>query len=54
MDDKNLYEYLCPKCYAKHHRLSKHEVKRIVLTDYEDCCDKCGKLCNLVDYVDED
>lgn len=46
-------QQLCKKCATKLLNLSKEDVKRMVMTDYEDNCDKCGKLSVLVDYIED-
>ena len=52
------YDYLdqqfCKKCAIKYLGLSKSEIKHIVMTEYEDRCDKCGRVNLLVDYIEED
>lgn len=51
------YDYmnqqLCRKCVIKCCNLSKSDIKRMVMTEYEDRCDKCGRVSVLVDYIEE-
>lgn len=52
------YDYmnqqLCKKCAIKACNLSKADIKRMVMTEYEDHCDKCGRIALLLDYIEED
>ena len=51
------YDYmnqqLCKKCAIKSCNLSKADIKRMVMTEYEDRCDKCGRVSVLVDYIED-
>lgn len=51
------YDYmnqqLCRKCLIKCCNLSKSDIKRMVMTEYEDRCDKCGRISVLVDYIED-
>ena len=44
---------LCKNCYIKLVQPTKKEIKRMVFTDYEDCCCNCGKFTYMVDYIKE-
>lgn len=48
-----LNKQLCRKCYIKLCRPSKNEIKSIVMTEYQDKCDQCGRISALVDYVED-
>lgn len=43
----------CKRCYTKVHKLSNKEVGRIVMTEYQDKCDRCGNETKLVAYVED-
>lgn len=45
---------LCEKCYIKLVKPSKREIKRMVMTEYDELCDNCGKFKQIVDYIEED
>ena len=45
---------LCKKCYVKLVNPSKREIKNMVMTEYDDICDNCGKFKHLVDYIEEE
>lgn len=47
------YEKLCRKCYVKLLKPTKKEISKIVMTEYDDKCDNCGRVCKLVDYIEE-
>lgn len=49
-----LNQQLCKKCYIKCCKPSKNEIKHMVMTEYEDRCDKCGRINILVEYIEED
>lgn len=44
---------LCKKCAIKCYNLSKSDIKRMVMTEYEDRCEKCGRVSVLVDYIED-
>lgn len=46
-------ENLCKKCCCRLFKLSKREIKGIVLTDYVDKCDNCGRKDYLVEYIED-
>lgn len=52
------YDYinqqLCRKCAMKVFNIRKADASRIVMTDYEDCCDKCGRTSVLVEYIEDE
>lgn len=48
-----LEQNLCKKCAIKCCGLSKADIKRMVMTEYEDKCDKCGRVSVLVDYIED-
>ena len=48
-----LNQQLCKKCYIKCCKPSKNEIKHMVMTEYEDRCDKCGRINILVEYIEE-
>ena len=52
------YDYmnqqLCKKCAIKCLNLSKIDIKHMVMTEYEDRCDKCGRVNVLLEYIEED
>lgn len=43
----------CKRCFIKLCRPSKADIKRIVMTEYTDKCDKCGRVSQLVDYIED-
>ena len=51
------YDYmnqqLCKKCAIKCLGLKKADIKRMVMTEYEDRCDKCGRINILVEYIED-
>jgi hypothetical protein len=51
------YDYmnqqLCKKCAIKHLGLSKSDAKRMVMTEYEEQCDKCGRVAPLLEYIED-
>lgn len=49
-----LNQQLCKKCYIKCCKPSKNEIKHMVMTEYADRCDKCGRINILVEYIEED
>ena len=54
----SFYDYinqqLCRKCAMKVLNIKKSDVNRMVMTDYEDNCDKCGRLSVLVSYIEDE
>lgn len=48
-----LNQQLCRKCYIKFCKPSKADIKRMVMTEYTDKCDKCGRMSQLVDYIED-
>lgn len=54
MSQQDYFEQnLCRKCFIKLCKPSKNEIKRIVMTEYKDKCDKCGRVSELVDYIED-
>ena len=53
MSQNELYENLCKKCAIKALNLSKSDIKKMVMTEYDDCCDKCGRVQPLVEYIED-
>lgn len=53
MSQQELYDTLCKKCYIKNCKPSKKEIKGIILTDYKERCECCGKVDYIVDYIEE-
>ena len=56
MSDNNFYnmtQSLCKKCFIKLAKPSKKTIKSIVLTDYEETCEHCGKVGPIVDYIED-
>lgn len=53
----SFYDYinqqLCKKCAMKVLNIKKSDANRMVMTDYEDRCDKCGRTTILVDYIED-
>lgn len=52
------YDYinqqLCKKCAIKVCNIRKSDANRMVMTDYEDYCDKCGRMSVLVEYIEDE
>lgn len=48
-----LNQQLCRKCFIKLCKPSKADIKRMVMTEYTDKCDKCGRVSQLVDYIED-
>ena len=48
-----LNQQLCRKCYIKFCKPSKADIKRMVMTEYTGKCDKCGRVSQLVDYIED-
>lgn len=48
-----LNQQLCKKCYIKCFSPTKNEIKHMVMTEYEDRCDKCGRINILVEYIED-
>ena len=44
---------LCKECFIKLAKPSKKTIKSIVLTDYEETCEHCGKVGPIVDYIED-
>lgn len=44
---------LCRKCFIKICKPTKNEIKHIILTEYKDKCEKCGRTDYIVDYIEE-
>ena len=53
MGQQDIYDNLCRKCFIKIRKPSKYEIKCIVMTEYADRCDKCGRVSELVDYIED-
>lgn len=41
----------CKQCFVKLKKPSKKSVKKIILTEYKDRCDNCGRIDRLVEYT---
>ncbi len=53
MDQQYCYGNYCKRCYIKVNKLSKDDIRRMIMTEYEDRCDKCGRVSELVDYIED-
>ena len=42
---------LCRQCYIKLKRPSKKSLKKMILTEYKDKCQQCGRVERLVEYT---
>ena len=54
MSKQELYENLCRKCFIKEVKPSKKEIKTIIMSDYKEKCDCCGRVTQIVESVEED
>jgi predicted nucleic acid-binding Zn-ribbon protein len=52
MSNNDIYEYLCKNCWIKLTNPSKNEIKRAVLSEDKEKCDKCGRTTYFVEYVE--
>ena len=43
--------YLCKSCYMKIKKPSKKYAKKMVLTEYKEKCEECGRVDRLVEYT---
>ena len=53
MSQQDIYENLCKACFIKTCKLNKKDIKKIVMSDYKERCDKCGKVSEIVEYVED-
>ena len=53
MSQNDMYECLCKRCFIKINKVNKKEIKKMVMSEEEYTCDKCGKLDLIVDYVED-
>lgn len=53
MSQNDLYECLCKRCFLKIHKVNKKEIKKMVMSEEEYHCDKCGKLDFIVEYLED-
>ena len=44
----------CKKCFIEKLRATEDEIKRIVLTDFNDYCEGCGTIGKVVDHLADD
>ena len=49
-----LHSTLCKKCFLALVKPTKKEIKRIVLTEYNDTCENCGRIGIVVDGIAEE
>jgi len=42
----------CKKCFIRMNKSSEEEIKRIVLSNYNDLCEGCGSIKPIVLYID--
>lgn len=54
MSKQEIYDNLCKRCFIKVMKPSKKDIKAIVLSDYNIKCDCCGRVSQIVEYVDGD
>ena len=45
---------LCKKCFMKKHKLSKKNIDRIILSNWREECECCGKIDKIVIDIEED
>jgi hypothetical protein len=53
MSQQDIYENLCRNCYIKIQKPSKKDIKKMVMSEYKDRCDKCGKVSEIVEYIED-
>lgn len=53
MSQYDYSECLCKKCYIKLFKPSKRKIKGIVLSEYDDTCENCGRTGPTVEYVED-
>lgn len=53
MSRQEMYGNYCKRCYIKVNKPSKDDIKHMIMTEYEDKCEKCGRVSELVDYIEE-
>ena len=46
-------ECLCKKCFVKLCKPSKKDIKKIVLTEYDEECDNCHRVGPCVEYLED-
>ena len=51
MEKQYCYGNYCKRCYIKINKLSKNDIRHMIMTEYEDKCEKCGRVSELVDYI---
>ena len=53
MSQQDMYYNLCRNCYIKINKPSKKDIKKIVMSEYKEHCDKCGKVSEIVEYIED-
>lgn len=53
MSQNDMLECLCKRCFIRVHKLSKKEIKKIIMSEEEYTCDKCGKFDFVVEYMED-
>ena len=53
MGQQDIYENLCKTCYIKINKPSKKDIKKMVMSEYKERCDKCGKVSEIVEYIED-
>lgn len=53
MSQQDIYESLCKNCYIKIQKPSKKDIKKIVMSEYKERCENCGKVTEIVEYIED-
>lgn len=54
MSQQDYFEQsLCRKCFIKHCKPSKKEIKKMVMSEEQYVCDCCKKLSQIVEYLED-
>jgi hypothetical protein len=53
MSQQDYFEDMCKRCFIRNTKLTKKEIKKIVLSEERYRCSCCGKTDFIVEYVEE-
>lgn len=53
MSQADLYTDLCKKCFIRLRKPNKKDIKKIVLSEEYRECEHCGRITEVVDYMED-